>query len=93
MAERPKRRVTAAMLKAATRAEYDYYRRDIKDPNDRFIPIPEAVLRVIIEAALKAEEEGKSPHMAPSKVPVKSAFSKGKLPRIVTAPKPKRRVV
>ena len=45
--------ITAAMIEAARRAEYDYYQKDRQLGAGRFIPTPEPVIRAMLEAGLK----------------------------------------
>lgn len=44
--------VTSAMVTAARRAEFDYYQKGRALSTERFIPTPDAVIRVMLEAAL-----------------------------------------
>jgi hypothetical protein len=71
-------RVTPEMIEAARRAEYDYYQRGRLVGSGRFIPTPDAVIKVMLEAAFKEVPD--------------DASGSGRLPAIVTArrPKPKR---
>jgi hypothetical protein len=45
-------KITLEMIEAARRAEYDYYQRGRQIGAGRFIPIPDAVIRAMLEAAL-----------------------------------------
>jgi hypothetical protein len=45
--------ITAAMLRAARQAEFDYYSRN-RGLGSRFVPIPDAQMREILEAAIAA---------------------------------------
>ena len=47
-------RITLEMIEAARHAEFDCYQRGRRVGADRFIPIPDRVIRVILEAALGA---------------------------------------
>lgn len=71
--------VTRAMVDAARRAEFDHYQRGGL-LGSRFIPTPDAVIRLMLEAALNPQ--GPKPIAA---VPAKP------IGRIVTAQAPKRR--
>jgi hypothetical protein len=75
-------RVTQDMITSARRAEYDYYQKGRIGGSDRFIPTPDPVIRVMLEAAMKLVSE---PAPRAGEPPMK-------LPAIVTAarPKPKR---
>jgi hypothetical protein len=44
--------ITQEMVKAAQRAEYDYYQGNRLLPNDKFIPTSEPVIRAMLAAAL-----------------------------------------
>jgi hypothetical protein len=75
-------RVTQDMITAARRAEYDYYQKGRVGGSDRFIPTPDPVIRVMLEAAMKLVTE---PEPRAGEPPRKQSA-------IVTAvrPKPKR---
>ncbi|MFL5288613.1 MAG: hypothetical protein ACJ8AW_48580 [Rhodopila sp.] len=64
------------MIDAARRGEYDYYQRGHMALNaERFIPTPDAVIRAMLEAALK---------ITPDPAPPASPPPRGKtLPRIL----------
>jgi hypothetical protein len=70
-------RITAEMIEAARRAEFDYYQRGRLLGDGRFIPTPDPVIRAMLEAAF-------------AKIPDETAAT-AKPPAIVTTPKPRRR--
>jgi hypothetical protein len=73
-------RVTPEMIKAARRAEFDYYQRSRAIDPEKFIPTPDAVIKVMLEAALGGPE------------PVLNAPKpQSRQPTIVTAKAPRRR--
>jgi hypothetical protein len=45
--------ITAAMLRAARQAEFDYYSRN-RGLGSRFVPLPDAQMREILEAVIAA---------------------------------------
>jgi hypothetical protein len=45
--------ITAAMLRAARQAEFDYYSRN-RGLGSRFVPMPDAQMREVLEAAIAA---------------------------------------
>jgi hypothetical protein len=47
-------RITLDMNEATRRAEFAFYQRGRRPGADRFIPIPDQIIRVILEAALGA---------------------------------------
>ena len=67
---------TKNMIIAARRAEFDYYQKGRALGGDRFIPTPDAVIKAMLDAALKLVE---TPEEAATSSP------------IVTAAKPTRR--
>lgn len=85
--------ITTAMLRAARRAEFDYYQRN-REIGARFVPIPDGQMREILEAAIAAinedEETGRqdvdevpddielAPPMEP---PTKTVIVRAKKPR------------
>ena len=76
---------------AARRAEYDYYQKGRKIGTDRFIPTPDAVIKVMLEAALKLAEVV-PPVASSAQVTEPEAALPARMRRIVTAstPKPRR---
>jgi hypothetical protein len=85
--------ITAAMLRAARQAEFDYYSRT-RGLGSRFVPIPDAQMREILEAAIAAigqeddagtqevveerEDEAPAPIIEP---PQKTAIVRARKPR------------
>jgi hypothetical protein len=51
---------TKAMIIAARRAEFDYYQKSRKLGAGRFIGTPDEVIKVMLEAALKAGSSGRT---------------------------------
>jgi hypothetical protein len=85
--------ITAAMLRAARRAEFDYYHRN-RELGSRFVPIPDGQMQEILEAAIASigeedagrhamDEEPEEKAPAPTIEPPKKAV-------IVRARKPPR---
>jgi hypothetical protein len=81
-------KVTPAMLTAAKRAEYDFFNRGRTEKDDRFIPTPDAVIRVMLEAALSTLDP---PARTASKTAVPAEVRTKRKISIVTAHKPKAR--
>jgi hypothetical protein len=54
-------RVTAQMIQAARRAEYDHFNKGRTAADGRFIPTPDAIIRAMLEAALATVEPDKAP--------------------------------
>jgi len=81
---------TKAMILAALRAEFDYYQKARQIGPERFIPTPDAVIKAMLEAALKQVEMADAPvttrrKMADVEEPVptqrKSAIVEARKPR------------
>ena len=85
--------ITAAMLRAARRAEFDYYYRN-RELGSRFVPMPDGQMREILEAAIASigeedagrhevdeepeEEEAPAPTIEP---PKKAVIVRARKPR------------
>jgi hypothetical protein len=88
--------ITAAMLRAARSAEFVYFQQH-RLPGRRFAPLPDGLMRAIVEAAIGAiGEDDVENAPAPTAVPeeeeqVPPAPERPKQPAIVTARKPKPR--
>jgi hypothetical protein len=86
--------ITAAMLRAARRAEFAYYIRN-RELGARFVPLPDAQLRAILAAAIAAigeEEAADSQEVAaeePEEVDVVEPPEKAVIVR-ARKPRPKR---
>lgn len=70
---------TKAMILAALRAEFDYYQKARQIGPERFIPTPDAVIKAMLEAALKQVEMADVEEPVPPKR--KSSIVEAKKPR------------
>ena len=86
--------ITAAMLRAARHAEFDYYSRN-RGLGSRFVPIPDGQMREILEAAIAAIGEADAGRQEvdeePEDVPPVPTIERPEKAVIVRARKPRPR--
>jgi hypothetical protein len=83
---------TKAMIQAARRAEFDYYQKGRQIGPGRFIPTPNDVIKVMLEAALKLVETADAPVATRRKMTdVGEPVTTGRKSAIVEARKPRPR--